>query len=306
MKTLFTRQLVAAAAFAALSFGAQSAIVYSLAGNGTSLVRFDSSTPGVVTVVGAISGSASSLSGLDFRPADGFLYGFQQSSSGIFRVNTSTGVTTLVSTSTASTTGAQTGIDFNPVPDRMRVVSTGDNNLRINVATGTAIVDGTLAYAAADVNSAANPNIVDAAYTNSDTNPATGTSLFYIDSTLDTLVTTTAPNGGVLSTVGALGFDTSLFTGFDIFTDPNGINTAFASLTLQGNNSGLYTINLNNGAATFIGAINANSLFGLAVAPAVIPEPGTLALFALAGLAAFGITRRRNAGGARKTSATQA
>ena len=306
MKPFLSRQFVVSVALAALSCGAQSAIVFSLAENGNSLVRFDSSTPGTVTVVGAISGVASSLSGLDFRPADGFLYGYQQSSSGIYRVNTSTGATALVSTSTASTSGSQSGIDFNPTVDRLRVVSTNNNNLRINVDTGAATVDAALAYASGDTNFGTKPNIVDAAYTFSDRNPATGTTLYYIDSSLDTLVTTTNPNGGILNTVGALGFDTSQLTGFDIFTDPNGINTAFASLTLQGNNSGLYTINLSTGAATLIGAINARQLFGLAVAPTAIPEPGTLALFALAGLAAFGITRRRSAGGAGKTAATQA
>ena len=306
MKPFLSRQFVASVGLAALSFGAQSAIVFSLADNGISLVRFDSSTPGTVTLVGAISGAVKDLSGLDFRPADGFLYGYQQKSSGIYRVDTSTGATTLVSTSTASTSGSQTGIDFNPTSDRLRVVSTNDNNLRINVDTGAALIDTPLAYAVGDANAGKKPNIVDAAYTFSDRNPATLTTLFYIDSSLDTLVSTSNPNGGTLNTVGALGFDTSLFTGFDIFTDPTGINTAFASLTLQNNSSGLYTINLSSGAATLIGAINARQLFGLAVAPTAVPEPGTLALFALAGLAAFGITRRRSAGGAGKTEATQA
>ena len=309
MKFFSTHQFVASVALAALSFGAHSVPVFSLANNGSSLIRFDSATPGAVTVVGNISGATTNLNGLDFRPMDGFLYGYQQANSGIYRVNTGTGATTFVSTSSAPVTDAQLGIDFNPVPDRLRVVTTADENRRINVDTGAAIIDGTLAYAVGDVNFGRNPSIIDAAYTNSDTNPATGTQLYYIDIARSTLVTTTNPNGGVLNTVGSLGVNTNRFVGFDIFTDLGGINTAFASLTTPGGAEGLYTINLGTGLATLVGTIGANQLFGLAVAPTAIPEPGSLALFAVASLAAaFGLRRRATgktlAATARDTAAT--
>ena len=282
-------------ALAAFAAGAHAATVYSLANNGTSLIRFDSTTPGAVTTVGAITGAATSLNGLDFRPANGLLYGVQQSNSGIYTVDTATGATTFVSTSTTAINSPLTGIDFNPVPDRLRVVNDADQNLRINVATGAATVDGTLAYAAGDPNAGANPNIIDAAYTNSRLGSAAlSTQLFYIDYVLDTLVRTTNPNGGVLSTVGALGVNTSRFTGFDIFLDRSGANTGFASLQVGGIDN-FYTINLLTGAATLVGNLGAQNLFGLAVVP--VPEPGSLALVAAAGLAAFGMRRRGVAGG---------
>ena len=124
-----------------------------------SLVRFDSAAPSLVTSVGTISGATPILDGLDFRPADGFLYGYRASTSGIYRVDIHTGATTLVSTSTMPVTSSLLGIDFNPVVNRLRVVTASDENRRINITTGVAIADGALTYAMG------NTNIRDAAYT---------------------------------------------------------------------------------------------------------------------------------------------
>ena len=286
------QHLLAGIAAAAMATSAHSALVYSLASDGTSLIRFDTATPGAVTVIGALSGAVSTLDGLDFRPADGNLYGYQMASSGIYRVDLGSGATTLVSTSSAAVTSTQMGIDFNPVVDRLRVVSVNDENRRINVATGAALTDGALNYAVGDVNFGANPNVRDAAYTNNDRNAATGTTLFYIDHVLNTLVRTASPNAGTLNTVGALGVDTDEFLGFDIFTDLNGLNNAYASLRVAGVD-GFYSINLATGAASLIGAIGANQLDGLAVQ--WVPEPASLALFGIAGLAAFGVRQRTTA-----------
>lgn len=274
-------RLFAGTALAAGCALAHSALVYSIANDGTTLVRFDSANPAAVTTIGAFSGATTRLSGMDFRPADGQLYGFNQATSGIYRIDVASGSTTLVSTSSVAVSSPRMGIDFNPVPDRLRVVAPSDQNLRVNIANGVVANggDGTLKYV--DGNAGVNPNIVDAAYTNHDRDPATGTTLYYIDSLLDVLTTTNAPNEGNMTVVGALGVDTDEFTGFDIFTD-SGVNTAFVSLTSNGQSS-LYTINLSTGAATLLGAIGAQQLYGLAVAP--IPEPAPLALLAVAAVA---------------------
>ena len=297
--SLFTRPLLCAAALAACAVApaAHAALVYSLASSGLQLIRFDSASPGVVTAVGAITGAGNlGLNGLDFRPADGQLYGYSHQTGSVYTVNTSTGAATLVTAISVPTTSAPLGIDFNPVPDRMRIVTEGDQNLRVNVAGGATLVDGTLAYAAGDPNFGVNPSIVDAAYTNSDTNVATGTTLYYIDHNTNTLVSTSNPNGGALSTVGALGVDTGAALGFDILTDL-AVNTAFAALNVGGVNS-LYGVNLATGASTLLGVIaNTTPLWGLAVVPGrnAIPEPGSLALVGLAGLAALATRRRKTA-----------
>ncbi len=274
----------------ALTPGAHAAEVYALASDGTSLVRFDHGNPGAATAVGAITGTSAALVGLDFRPANGLLYGFAGDSS-IYTINVGTGSATLVSTAPVALTSQIAGVDFNPVPDRLRVVTDSGQNLRINVANGVTITDTPLSYAAGDVNATFAPHIADAAYTNSDKLAATGTTLYYIDFERDTLVTTSSPNAGVLNTVGGLGFDTNDFLGFDILTDAAGNNMAFATLNVGGV-QGFYSVSLTTGAATFLGNTNTGDLFGLALAP--IPEPGSMALVAAAGLALLAQRRRRN------------
>lgn len=294
MRSRLLRTLCASLTMLAALPAAQAALIYSLADDGRTLVRFDSTSPGAVTTVGALSGATTRLDGMDFRPADGLLYGYSDTSDAIYRVDPGTGATTLVSTSSTPTTTPALGIDFNPVPDRLRIVNQNGQNLRVNVATGAALVDGTLAFAAGDANAGAAPSIVDAAYTNSDRNPATGTTLYYIDALLDILVSTANPNAGVLDTIGALGVDTDRYTGFDILTGVSGANIAFASLT-SGGSPALYTINLATGAATLVGAIGARELYGLAVVPGFLSAPGSAALVLAAGLAVVALRRRRSA-----------
>ncbi len=252
-------------------------IAYALANGGLSLVRFDLTSPGITTAIGTFSGSAERLDGIDFRPFDGQLYGYSQSTNRIVTINLNNAVTTLVSTPTTASSVRNLGIDFNPAADRLRLVNPPDQNLRINVATGATTVDGTLAYAAGDANFGANPVINEAAYTNSDTNPATGTVLYYLDTALDILVTTTSPNDGALKTVGPLGINAGELTGFDILSDGFGGNAAYAILTVGQGNASLYNINLGTGAATAAGTISPDAVrpFSLAIVQPTVPEPSS-------------------------------
>lgn len=256
-----------------------------------SLVRFDSASPGTINNTVGVTGlnAGATLLGIDFRPADGQLYGVS-SDSRLYTINLSSGAASVIGSAGGFTlNGTSFGFDFNPVPDRIRVTSDTDQNLRLNPVTGAlAAADPNLAYAAGDVNAGANPNIVGSAYTNS-FNGALTTTLYNIDSALDILVTQNPPNIGTLNTVGSLGFNTSDQVGFDIFFFGN---QAFASLTAVGGSSSLFSINLGTGAATSIGAIG-SGLQIRDIAIQQVPEPGTITLLAAALLGSFAVRSRR-------------
>lgn len=257
------------------------------------LLSFDSASPNTIQSSVSISGllGGDTLLGLDYRPANGALYGFG-SGSRLYTINATTGVASLASTLSTPATGTSFGVDFNPVPDRLRLISDNDQNFRINVDTGAVTVDGTLAYAAGDASAGANPNIVGSAYTNNFAG-ATTTTLYNIDSNLDRLVIQNPPNNGVLNTVGNLGFDTGDQVGFDI---SGSTGAAYASLTGQGaSSSGFFTINLATGQATQVGMFgNGVVLRDISVSP--VPEPSTYAMMALGVAAMALISRKRKKG----------
>ena len=288
----FKNRLVVAGLFAMAVAGEASALAVFGLTSTNSVVRFDSAAPGTINGMFAVSGlnAGASLLGIDFRPADGLLYGVSTDSR-LYTINLSTGAATSIGAAGAfALRGSSFGFDFNPVPDRIRVTSDADQNLRLNPNNGgLAGTDTQLAFAAGDANAGVNPNIVGSAYTNSFSG-TTATTLYGIDAGLNILVTQIPPNNGTLNMVGALGFDTTDQVGFDIFFLGN---LAFASLTAAGGSSSLFSINLATGAATAIGSIG-NGLLISDIAIQQVPEPGTLALLAAAmlGFAAMGKRRR--------------
>jgi hypothetical protein len=268
----------------------------------SNLVTFDSATPGTILSSVAISGlqTDETLLGIDRRPANGLLYGLGNTSR-IYTIDITTGLATAVNGSPFSPalTGTAFGFDFNPVPDRLRVVSTDTTNFRLNPNVGTlAGTDTPLTYAAGDSGAGLTPRVVGSAYTNNFSGTSV-TTLFGIDSNRDALVMqggpngTPSPNGGVLTTIGTgLGFNTSDLVGFDV----SGISgVAFASLTPPtGGSSQLFTIDLTNGAADLVGTIGTGlTLTGLAASQGqAVPEPASFVLLGIGCLGLIVVARR--------------
>jgi hypothetical protein len=229
------------------------------------LVMFNSLTPGTVSAPLQITGLAygEQVIGIDFRPANGGLYGFTTFNR-VVSINTTTGAATRVILSNGLI-GNSYGVDFNPVVDRMRLVNDTDQNARVNADTGASIIDSALAYAAGDTNAGKDPSVSGVAYTNNFAG-ATSTTLYGIDSAQDVLVIHNPPNNGTLTTVGPLGVNISPLIGFDI---ANRTGAAYASLRLtNGGLTRLYAINLVNGKATLIGTIaGPEPVNGLAIVP---------------------------------------
>lgn len=251
------------------------------------LVRFNPLSPGSVTTLGP---TGANLTGIDFRPATGMLYGYDGNL--LYMVNVATGAASFAF-DVGNTTG-NAGFDFNPTVDRIRVVDAAGTNLRLNPFDGSTLTDMSYSYAMGDVNFGRVPSFTAVAYTNPDNDPATGTTLFGIDQNLGQLIMISNPNGGTVATVGSLGIGIFLaITGFDIVNTMGNLNVGFFSAATTGSaGSQLYSVNLATGAASLVGAVGLSApLQGLALTT-VVPEPGTWAMLAM-GLASLAAVARR-------------
>lgn len=261
------------------------------------LVRFAASDPGrllsSVPLRGLLVGE--DLTGIDFRLASGELFGITNLNR-VLRIDPATGQTVQFAAPVDAalfSPGQSVGIDFNPTVDRLRLVNGANDNLRYNPLAFSSISDTSLSYIATDPNVGVDPNVVAVAYNRNDNDPATATTMFGIDATLNILVRQGAvdgnaadvagggsPNGGLLTTLGSLGVDVTNNAGFDISgAGAGGNGAALAALQVQGETvSNLFAINLGpstsnqpTGFATLIGTIAGGEvLTAMAVAPATV------------------------------------
>jgi hypothetical protein len=262
---------VAAAATASMQKGGTAAVkgtsFYALTAS-NELVNYLSGNPlkevSAVTITGLAAGER--LLAIDFRPATGQLYGVSGASK-IYTINVSTGQATAVGGSfTPAINGDFVGFDFNPIVDRIRLVTSSGQNLRINPNTGM--------VAAIDMNiNPATANITAVAYTNSFAG-ATSTTLYDIDAATNQLYVQNPPNNGTLVAVGSLGVQAVGEGGFDIAPDNSVAIAALYGRGLEdeqmeesnGNKYRFYYINLATGEAKNAGKTD-RVIIGLAILP---------------------------------------
>ena len=286
-KTLVPLALVCLTAMPTTSHAAE-AIVGVTAGASPEMVRFDSSSPGTIVARAPVTGlnPGEPVSAIDQRPATGEIFALT-SLNRVLRLDPQNGAMTSLGV-TGGTFGAtaSAGLDFNPAADRLRLVNPANDNARFNPVTSTYVQDDTdLAYIATDINVGVDPNVVASAYDRNDNDGATAATLFGIDSTLNNLVRQGAidgnaadvagggsPNGGLLTTLGSLGFDPTNNVAFDIATAAvGGANVGYLATHAQGapDSSQLRTVNLPGtapvGATTSLGTIGASTLSSMTV-----------------------------------------
>jgi hypothetical protein len=249
-----------------------------LATAGGELVRVDAREPSRVLARTAVRGlpAGETLAGIDYRVARGVLYGLS-SGGRLFTLDPASGQATPVGSGApaAALAGARIGFDFNPVPDRIRVVGEGGQNLRLHPDTGAlAATDPALAYAAGDPAFGRAPVLGGAGYTYNPRDDKLTTN-FAIDLAAGTLVTqgsregvqpVVSPNTGQLFTVGPLGLGPLQDAAFDI-ADVD--NTALAAVRRDGvRGTQLVRVDLASGRAVVLGRLGSGEpLRGLAIVP---------------------------------------
>ncbi|MDQ7949570.1 MAG: DUF4394 domain-containing protein [Pedobacter sp.] len=196
-------------------------------------VRTNSS---VVNISGLAAGE--SLISIDFRPATGELYGIS-SLNKLYLVDIGSGGVRAVSSTPFYTTtlGSVVNMDFNPADDRIRIVSNGGQNLRINPETG--------ALESTDTNLSVT-SISAIAHHNNYAGTTTST-LFDIDAAAKKLYRQD-PNLGTLTNIGNLTLDMGTQVAFDI----SSANKALA-VSKPADSTKLYVIDLNSGKTELAG-----------------------------------------------------
>ncbi len=248
---------IATAAAASLAFAPVAlAERFVAADNKDRLYTFDDKRPGKVKRTKPLKGLSPGdrIIALDVRPANGQLVALTQSSR-LYNVNPATATAAMIGPGPfePGLNGLASGFDFNPMVDRIRLVSNGGQNLRLNPDTGKiAFTDRVLSYKDGDPGAGAAPVLAGSAYTNSVAG-ATSTTLYDIDSGRDTLVIQDPPNEGILTTVGALGVNLAGPVSFDI--SPTTGKAFVLARRARSKGARLYEINLGTGAARQIGIV---------------------------------------------------
>lgn len=221
------------------------------------LICFGLATANTPAASVAITGLAvgEKIMAIDFRPANGVLYGISNIGQ-LYVINTTNASALALGAPVAYAGATAFSLDFNPVVDRLRVTTDNGLNIRLNPTTGAvAGSDTNLAYEAGDPHFGQAPAIVGSAYLQNYAGTL-NTAFFAIDHNTNDLVYMASPNNGQLETVGSLGFNTDVHTSLDVFTDTWGIDYPYAVLTANAALvSKLVAVDLITGATGFVADI---------------------------------------------------
>ncbi|MBM3598126.1 MAG: DUF4394 domain-containing protein [Alphaproteobacteria bacterium] len=214
------------------------------------LVLFNVANPGAARIL-PITGAGGRIIGIDFRPANKQLYGVGADSM-IYVIDHASGKASSARKLSVAFDGRKGAVvDFNPQADRLRLMATGGQNLRINVDTGEAAIDKPLAYKTGDAGAGKSPSVTAGAYINSFAG-ATQTQLFDYDSGTGSWLLQNPPNDGVLTTIGPSGLGSVRIDAVDILTDKDGEYHCFGVAGAT-----LYRIDVATGKAVQLGRVGA-------------------------------------------------
>lgn len=212
-------------------------------GNSSSLAR-------QVAISGMPAGAA--MVGMDFG-ANGSLYGVG-SDSRVYTIDTLSGAASPVGGAFApAVSGEHFGLTFAGENLRLSGVESNQNQGLAASTGATTSADAELAYAAADTHAGMNPALA--------AQGVYGETIYGVETNANAIVTL-SPATGELTTVGNLPFNVYICSGMDVDTD----GTAYASLATDAGQE-LYTINLQTGAASFLGGIAGSPVHSIALRP---------------------------------------
>lgn len=256
--------------------------------DGLELIRFRSGRPDEILERRALQGLAAgeSLRGIDYRVARGVLYALADSGR-LYTVDLARAQLVPVAAAAPRpwpVSGQVTGFDFNPTVDRIRVVSSSGQSLRLHPETNAVIdgnaaepglqLDGVLHFVAGDRNAARRPDIAGVAYTYNKKDEKVTTN-YVIDRALGALLVqgslegatpVISPNTGQLRTIGPLGTGPLDEVHFDISDVANAALLAARRAGQPGTR--LYLVDLGSGRARDLGIVGRGErLLGLAIEP---------------------------------------
>lgn len=251
-----------------------------------SVLRFiDTSAPsvslGTIAITGLQPGEA--ITAIDYRPANGALYGVGVVDGGLsrlYRIDTATGAATLIGggpfdprVGLAKTAGL--GMDFDPVADVIRLVDNVGINMRVHPDTATATTDTALKFATGDTNQSNSNSPNSIAYSNNVAGALTTTLYGVVSGNGPQVVrigspggTPVSPNTGQMFTIGTTGTP-----GYAVLHQGLDISRSGAAYMIVDNDNKLYRVNLTTGAATSLGLLPSSSTQG----PMDLAAPGAYA-----------------------------